>query len=74
MNRDTTIWWSTCDECFATLAVWPHPEREEDLGNPDEWERFWPDCPVCDASMHWEGSDTPTDMVALFQGLRQVKR
>lgn len=75
MNRDTTIWWSVCDTCSATIAFYPHPDRETDVEHPDEWAEFWPSCPVCGDDGHGhDGSDTPGDMAALFQSLRKAAR
>ena len=75
MNRDTTIWWSVCDDCETTIAIYPHPDRETDLEHPDEWSEFWPSCPVCGNGGHGpEGSDTPADMVSSFKSMRPVKR
>ncbi|MGW9541932.1 hypothetical protein ACWHA6_36215 [Streptomyces anthocyanicus] len=54
---DRTAWWSTCSACSTNLVIYPHPERDEDVPHPNEWEEFWPDCPVCAEPMRMEGSD-----------------
>lgn len=52
-----TAWWATCDVCLTNVLVYPHPEREDDIPDKDEWERFADDCPVCDGPLEWGGAD-----------------
>ena len=61
--KDRTAYWGTCTECQTTVVVAPHPDRTEDLTDPAEWENGFPrECPVCDESLDWDGSDAVEDV------------
>ena len=63
-QAERTAYWGTCDGCLTTVVVAPHPDRTQDLTDPGEWENGFPsDCPVCDESMSWEGSDAVRDVL-----------
>ena len=45
-----------CEDCLTTVALWPHPEREEPIPHRIDWESFG-GCPVCDGSVSWDWVD-----------------
>lgn len=44
---EQTTYWSTCEHCLTQIIVSPHPDREDDLPEEEEWKGRWPDCPIC---------------------------
>ncbi|AYN58678.1 hypothetical protein QEO74_gp12 [Arthrobacter phage Nandita] len=62
-ERERTAYWGTCDDCLTTIVVYPHPDRDTDLPDDEEWEGGWPDCPVCDSSLDWEGTDPASHII-----------
>lgn len=49
-----------CEDCLTINAVWPHPERSEEIPDKPEWETFG-DCHVCDGSVMWDETADVTD-------------
>lgn len=49
-----------CEDCLTIQAVWPHPERETPVTEPDDWECFATTCKVCeDGYVRWDETDVP---------------
>lgn len=48
------------EECKASMAIWPHWERLDDLPDMDEWGDPFIDCPVCGESMQMDWIDPMT--------------
>lgn len=67
MSGDRTAWWGTCDDCLALVAVYPHPERDDDIPDRDDWEEPFPSCYVCDGRIDWGGSDPAADVIVGYQ-------
>lgn len=55
-NIERTIWSATCENCLTNFAAWPHPEANEDIPDPEEWEAI-SCCPVCDSHLDWDFGD-----------------
>ena len=62
-----TAYWGTCsaDGCLTSMVIYPHPDKPRDLPPEEEWEdsTFWVNCPVCDSSMDWGGTDHAADII-----------
>lgn len=57
---DRTMHLGLCEECLTILAAWPHPERRDPVPEPDDWETFATNCPVCeDGYVSWDEINTP---------------
>lgn len=67
MSAERTAWWGTCsnEDCLASMIIYPHPDRQTDLPDEDDWEdsTFFIKCPVCNSSMDWGGTDHPADLL-----------
>lgn len=51
-----TAWKGTCDTCSASIVVYPHIDREQDIPDIGEWEGTAA-CPVCeDGQIEWSVS------------------
>lgn len=49
-----------CESCLTIQAVWPHPERETPVPEPNQWETFATDCKVCDdGPVNWDWTNEP---------------
>lgn len=72
-----TAHWGTCSnqDCLCSMIIYPHPDRPTDLPDPDDdadedqWATspFFIDCPVCDSSMDWGGTDHPADLLRSYR-------
>lgn len=62
-DEDRTAYWGTCDDCLTCIIAYPHPDRLTDIPDDKEWEASFPDCPVCDATLDWEGTDPVLSLV-----------
>lgn len=69
-REDRTAYWGTCsnEACLCSLIIYPHPDARADLPDEEEWEdsTFFIDCPVCDSSMDWGGTDHPADLLRSY--------
>jgi len=47
------------------MVIYPHPDKPRDLPPEEEWvdSTFWVNCPVCDSSMDWDGTDHAADII-----------
>lgn len=67
---DRTAWWGTCcnEECLTSMMIYPHPDAQKDMPDQDDWELslISIDCPVCDSSMLWGGTDHPADLLKSY--------
>lgn len=61
---ERTIYSGICSDpdCMTSIAIWPHWERPTDLPEPEDWEGFFHECPVCGSTMNLDFTDpmTPT--------------
>jgi hypothetical protein len=65
-ERTATVHWGTCENCDASVMVFPHPERIDDLSDDhDDWENggIFASCYVCGGSIDWGGTDPATDLI-----------
>lgn len=71
MKQERTAYWGTCsnEDCLTNMIIYPHEDAPRDLPDEDEWEdsTFYIDCPVCDSSMDWGGTDPAESIIRNYR-------
>lgn len=70
-REERTAWWGTCinEECLTSMVIYPHADADQDMPeDTDDWRTplKYIDCPVCDSSMMWGGTDHPADLLKSY--------